>query len=196
MNTAIGKIKLPYPTPSGNEIKRMHPQVYKSLRDEMTILLRLGGKPIPRCEPGEYRVVEIERRGGPALDYDNLVSGAKPLVDAIRIVGLIEDDKPACVDLRYRQMQNLPKSDRATLIWISRSEAFKCEAGHTVPSFGCQFCIIKARGLESWLCWCGDERLPEWTRCNMCGCTRPERFNSEQAVIEEAAVIRAAGGVR
>lgn len=190
MKSAIGEIKLPYPTLSGNEIRRMHPHAYKRLRDNLAVFLRIEGKPIPRCEPGEFRTVTLERRGPRALDYDNLVAGAKPLIDAIRIVGLIEDDRPECVDLKYHQTVGAMPKDRGTKITIERSQAFKCEAGHTTAAFGCLFCILKARGLEGWLCGCGDEHLPESTHCARCRRQRPARFDNERAIISEASIAR------
>ncbi len=114
----IGVISLPVATPTGNMIKRMHPQLYKRLRDTFTLLVKSESLTVRRCEKGERRRIVITRYGARVLDYDNLVGGAKPLVDAIRRSELIEDDRPACVDLEYNQ-NKCPKKDERTVITIT-----------------------------------------------------------------------------
>lgn len=53
-------------------------------------------------EPRKARVT-IERHGGKALDADNFAGGAKDLVDGLRDNGLIVNDDPANLELRFEQ---------------------------------------------------------------------------------------------
>lgn len=50
-----------------------------------------------------HRFVRIVRRGPRTLDADNLSGGCKSLVDALKFVGLIEDDTPGLVTVTYAQ---------------------------------------------------------------------------------------------
>lgn len=50
-----------------------------------------------------WRGVRITRRGPRALDDDNLSGGCKSLRDALKFVGLIEDDTPDLVAVEYQQ---------------------------------------------------------------------------------------------
>ena len=72
-------------------------------------------------EPYEFAHVIITRYSSRLLDYDNLVGGAKLIVDALKCpvvkygkgeslkvvnksgLGFIKDDDPSCVKLEYRQ---------------------------------------------------------------------------------------------
>lgn len=78
-------------------------------------------------EPYEYAHVRITRYSSRLLDYDNLVGGAKTIVDVLKSpvvkcgkgeglkvfnksgLGFIKDDDPRCVKLEYRQeIRRLP----------------------------------------------------------------------------------------
>ena len=49
------------------------------------------------------------------LDYDNFVGGCKPMIDALKTVGFIIDDKPSWLDREYTQV----KGDRnSTLVRV------------------------------------------------------------------------------
>lgn len=100
---------------SGNKSRKLHPQAYKRIRDKYTTLVRILASGVPRCKPDEVRHVRFTRYGSRELDYDNLVSGMKPLLDAIRIVGLIHDDRPDCVRLNYNQAKSTRKNARTVI---------------------------------------------------------------------------------
>jgi hypothetical protein len=52
---------------------------------------------------GKRHVVLI-RSGSKLYDYDNLVGGAKMILDALVEIGLVAGDTPADVDVRYEQV--------------------------------------------------------------------------------------------
>jgi len=66
------------------------------------------GPALWRCPPRCRVRVTIERfaRTENALDADNLVGGCKPVLDALRTLDLVDDDKHAAIELVTRQ----PKS--------------------------------------------------------------------------------------
>ena len=94
------KVRLPL-TPSLNQVRKMHWATYARLRDQYALLLRYHAH--QRLDGTEFRNVTIDRYGSRALDHDNLVGGAKPLLDALKKVGLIVDDSPAHVRVHYNQ---------------------------------------------------------------------------------------------
>ena len=99
------RIEIPMPTPSLNVLQRMHHQAIKRLRDQYTTIFRARATSVTRAKPGQFRKVWIERRGKRELDYDNLVGGCKPLVDALERSGLIWRDSARFVEIKYSQAQ-------------------------------------------------------------------------------------------
>ena len=60
----------------------------------------------------QYRSVRSARKyPARSYDWDNLVGGSKPLVDALRKSGLLLDDNPKNVTVAYRQEPSGTKSD-------------------------------------------------------------------------------------
>ena len=95
------RVELPHPTPSLNQVRKMHWAAYARLRDQYTMIMR--SHVYQRLDGLEFRHVTIDRYGSRALDHDNLVGGAKPLLDALKKAGLIADDSPRCIKVTYRQ---------------------------------------------------------------------------------------------
>lgn len=62
--------------------------------------------------------VIIERRGGRVMDQDNLVGGAKAIVDSLKDCGFIVDDKPKNVELDVRQYPGGKDATKQTIIRI------------------------------------------------------------------------------
>jgi Holliday junction resolvase RusA-like endonuclease len=110
------KVTLPYPTKSLNEIRGMNDHVYARLLGEYTLLVRLS-VPAERRGLKEKRRVRVTRFGR-QLDYDNLVGGCKPLVDALVRAGLIVDDSPDHVAVEYCQEKCKRKDARTEIeVW-------------------------------------------------------------------------------
>ena len=69
-------------------------------------------------EKSGYRViVRLERRGPRLLDRDNLIGGAKGLLDCIRYAGLIRGDTETDIQLEVTQTK-VAKKDFGTRIEI------------------------------------------------------------------------------
>lgn len=96
-------IDIPVPTPSLNQLQRMHFHALRKLRDRFTVICRAHVTMLNRARPYQNRRVTIERRGVRLLDYDNLVGGCKPLVDALCRSGLLWNDSPKYCQITYRQ---------------------------------------------------------------------------------------------
>lgn len=93
------RIVLPWPTPSNNEIRKMHPQAYARRKRELIMVLQLLTRNCRRIAVCRRRV-SIERHGSRALDRDNLFGGCKILLDALRAAGgLLIDDSPKWLEL-------------------------------------------------------------------------------------------------
>lgn len=87
--------------PSTNQLERMHWAVKKKLREKFTwellsVLSETPWEPVPKDEIPKMKAAIIVYRGKgmKMLDEDNLAGGMKPLIDAIRDVGLIRNDSP------------------------------------------------------------------------------------------------------
>lgn len=113
-------LRIPWPTPSLNEIaNKRHRFAYRALRARW--LARVGAAFLEaRSEAGRPRVaiwlrpprcrvrVTVERFGRMenALDLDNLLGGLKPVLDALRALELIDEDRHAAIDLVAAQPKN------------------------------------------------------------------------------------------
>ena len=58
---------------------------------------------IPRSLARNFKKVKIQSNRTRLLDVDNFVGGCKPIVDALKEYGLIEDDSPDKVKVEYEQ---------------------------------------------------------------------------------------------
>lgn len=96
---------IPAAYPLLNKTMRMHHMQRHRLKSEWCGLIRTslnhadlktmqqkGLLPMKECQ---LRV--IRGCSGSAPDLDNLYGGAKPLIDCLTQLGIIEDDKPSCV---------------------------------------------------------------------------------------------------
>lgn len=71
-----------------------------------------------REEKGQERIVlRITRRSPRLLDADNFAGGCKPVIDQVRYAGLIPDDSPEKVEIRFTQ-EKCKKGEEGTLIEI------------------------------------------------------------------------------
>lgn len=98
-------------TPSLNQLVRMHWSKRRKLRPQYAWAIRVAmleagwaeeGDLYPELAP-KMRVQIVSHRSA-ELDRDNLVGGAKPLVDALKDVHVIRDDSPAWAEVEYIQV--------------------------------------------------------------------------------------------
>lgn len=102
------EIEIPMRTPTLNEWQRMHWGQRKRIGKEIATHIHLAcvlrgvrrpHRPIARCR------IEIERESTREPDFDGMVGGLKPLLDALQPaskrhpygLGFIADDGPRCV---------------------------------------------------------------------------------------------------
>ena len=64
------------------------------------------------------RVLITSRRCGQLLDHDNLVAGAKALLDGLATAGLIAGDGPDQISTEYRQEKVKRRRAQATVVEI------------------------------------------------------------------------------
>lgn len=93
-------------TPSLNQWQRMHWATRARLQAGFVNELRaeigaLSVRPLQQLNTS----VRLTRYSAKELDTDNLVGGAKPLVDAIVAVGLAWDDSPEWLRVEYKQVK-------------------------------------------------------------------------------------------
>lgn len=93
-------------TPSQNAFKRMHPRVYKKLRDRLQSWLMVGmvNQKIPKATTKRrLTIIRYARHKNYLLDRGNCVGGCKPLLDAAIRQGLILNDREDMLDDHYIQ---------------------------------------------------------------------------------------------
>jgi hypothetical protein len=103
------------PTPSLNKLRKMHHSDYQRLRDKYQYEARSQ----THCQhPGPVKIT-LTRISVGVLDYDNLVGGAKPLIDALVNAGILPGDKPVHIPQRdYQQAKAISKNQQRTHILI------------------------------------------------------------------------------
>jgi hypothetical protein len=112
--------------PSGNALRRKYrwPHQYKRLRDEWgwsikvsvaTQDLRFLIRSVEKKQKATVRIQVMHKR---LYDYDNLVSGCKPVVDSLVNLGLLAGDSPKQIDLCVTQIQS---NVQQTVIEIDRT---------------------------------------------------------------------------
>lgn len=112
------RISIPTPTPSLNETQRLHPMAYHRLGKQWQTAIRMLAPKQLETATGRRRVV-IERRSTRELDQDNLVGGAKVVIDALKKLGFILDDNPANLDLEVVQARCEKGERPSTVITIA-----------------------------------------------------------------------------
>jgi Holliday junction resolvase RusA-like endonuclease len=88
--------------PSLNVYLHQHWRDRSKVRDEWCELVMAAACGQPRPPLG-YKRVTVTLYLRRLRDLDNAYGGIKPLVDALRLRGLIEDDAPDCIELVLRQ---------------------------------------------------------------------------------------------
>lgn len=108
------EITYPLATPSLNQWQRAHYHEQNNIKAQMTLVLRGAASLREPHEIGPARV-KIARYSAGTLDWDNLVGGCKPLLDALKSARLIVDDSPKWVAVTYAQFTALPKHGRTEI---------------------------------------------------------------------------------
>lgn len=99
-------------TPSLNTWQRMHWARRARLQAEFVDELRAELGALSVYPRQQVSLVVLTRYSTKELDTDNLVGGAKPLIDAIVAVGLAWDDSPEWLQVEYRQAKCKRKDAR------------------------------------------------------------------------------------
>lgn len=115
----ICRIILPIITCSNNELLRMHfIQRGKLLASYGWELVAVGANdPKYKVKQKEKRYVKIMSFRKKLLDYDNLIGGAKLMIDALVDQRLLFDDSPKYADITY--FQKIDRENPHTEILIS-----------------------------------------------------------------------------
>jgi len=108
------KIKIQSQIPSLNKTKNEHWTVTRDRRwqqkhdIQVYMLLNYTQKEIVGARTPAVKCVRIHSQRQKLLDYDNLVGGAKTLLDALRDNQLVVDDTPHWVTVEYTQAKGKP----------------------------------------------------------------------------------------
>lgn len=109
-------------TPSLNQWQRLHYHRRRDLRrafgKELLVARQASSRAPWLWNAKGPRRVTIVRYGTRLLDQDNLYGGLKPLVDAMKDVGLIEDDTPELLQLQAEQRKVADRRQAGTVIQI------------------------------------------------------------------------------
>lgn len=119
----VFKITVYAATPTPNTWVRAHWSKYQKIKKEW--LNRIWEATIEHYGRGKFgppvknASLTIERRGLKRLDYDNLVGGLKPVLDALTKLGYLEDDTNDVIEtLSAKQQIVRSRSDVGTEITI------------------------------------------------------------------------------
>lgn len=96
-------LRLDFPILSLNKMLRWHWSTRDRHLEQWEWVIRAALKGPPKRAEGK-RLVKIFSYRKNILDHDNFVGGAKPVLDALRNLGLIKNDDPAHVDVSYHQI--------------------------------------------------------------------------------------------
>jgi hypothetical protein len=101
-------LAIPVEVVSANVLRRRfrHPHAYRKLRHSYgwALLAEAINQGAPMADgPRRVRITRIIGKGGRMFDPDNLVGGAKPLVDELVAARLIVDDTAAAAEIEYAQ---------------------------------------------------------------------------------------------
>ena len=114
--TPILEFTFPEPTPSNNQIMRMHFWTRKKENERVHWIVRglIGPwtQPLKRCE------LHITRYGSRELDADNLAGGFKFLIDAVVNNRIILDDRPGCITRKSFNQERCKRREQRTLVRI------------------------------------------------------------------------------
>lgn len=111
-----------------NKLKRMHWAVEKKHMNEIMWAVKeavseYGTPDFDSLPPGHKMQVRIHRDGKRMLDRDNLIGGAKPIVDALVRCGYAADDTTDDIEVEYSQASG--SKDPCTLVTVRWPEATK-----------------------------------------------------------------------
>jgi len=125
----IWEIIIPSATPSGNETLRMHFRERMRLKETFGWLLVSALNKLPKIPKATGpRKLIIERHGRKVLDQDNLVSGAKAVVDCIKEQRLILDDNPDVCQMEFRQVVSRKGGPHTVIFLEDIASPYKNEA--------------------------------------------------------------------
>ncbi len=111
----------------GSNQKGVAGRAYRNERSSWVARLVRNGALVPRAE-GHRQVIITRHYKAPTpgqrdkrkeYDYDNLVGGAKPLVDALRAAKLIKNDHQGAVTVIYKQQ---PSTTSKPLVTVELQE--------------------------------------------------------------------------
>ena len=112
-------VVLPFATPSQNVYQRMHYHAQNKLKKECMQWVRVTLNRAGRfgVNPPDVRMrVVVQRYSANKVDRGNLVGGCKPLLDALKIEGVIRDDTEQWIDDHYEQHPAPRKEGRTVVV--------------------------------------------------------------------------------
>ena len=111
---------------SGQKIYHKHWSFRHKLKEKYmwAIKARMVDEPTFIDDKRKVRITSIRKR---RLDKDNLYFGAKPLVDALKSLGLIVDDDPEHLELEIEQ--EIDRKNPCTIIMIGGEVPYFQEEG-------------------------------------------------------------------
>jgi len=103
--------------------------VYGRMKRDFTMCLasdavrQWGHKPQHGNRIANVKLTRLIGTRGRLMDYDNLVGGAKPLVDALKALGMVRDDSPSWIKVDYQQTKHNKHATRVEITYGDPKEA-------------------------------------------------------------------------
>lgn len=117
----VTTIMVPIASPSLNQFSYSYWRTQSAQKAGWFALLSFATKSAPKAQ-GKRRL-EIHRHGKRALDYDNLIGGAKMVItDNLRKLGLLRDDSPDLIEF-YAENHKLQKGEQPHTVIVLKDLA-------------------------------------------------------------------------
>lgn len=84
---------------------------------------RWGKKPQHEEKFAMVKLTRLIGTRGRLMDYDNLVGGAKPVLDALKVLGMVKDDSPKWIKVDYQQKKYNKHATRIEITYGDAQEA-------------------------------------------------------------------------
>lgn len=114
------EVFIPIKIESGNIYRYANKWLYKKYKDtwHKAIAAAFG-----HIQPEEKKkFIKIISKRGRIIDQDNLITGAKPIPDALQKCGWIKNDNIKWTKIEYEQISKCKKEEEGTLITVEELE--------------------------------------------------------------------------
>lgn len=126
----VAQVNIPIVGMSMNQLYRKHFSILTKEKKKWNFAIHDAFREIKPASPLTYAKITITRHSAGNMDFDNLVSTGKQLIDALKENRIIKDDSQEVIGRpRYVQVKSKMKNQYTTIMVqeIDRVEIHQCE---------------------------------------------------------------------